>query len=102
MIVVIVTDANIKDIPCYETVLLILTMLVIADVDDKSDYGKDIMIYNTTWNAEENDNLYDFEVVLMTEYHYINDNNNCGPDNKFDYEINSNDVDVMLLFSLRL
>ena len=48
MIVVIVTDANIKDIPCYETVLLILTMLVIADVDDKSDYGKDIMIYNTT------------------------------------------------------
>ena len=81
MIVVIVTDANIKDIPCYETVSLILTMLVVADVDDKSDYGKDIMIYNTTWNAEENDNVYDFEVVLMTQTIMVKianrDDNHC-------------------------
>ena len=41
-------------------------------------------------------------IITVTEYHYINDNSNCGPDNKFDYEINSNDVDVMLLFSLHL
>ena len=40
--------------------------------------------------------------ITVTEYHSINDNGNCGPDNKFNYEINLNDVDVMLLFLLWL
>ena len=55
-------------------------MLVVADIDNKSDCGKD-MIYNTTWNAEENDNVYDFEVVLMTQTGMVKiangDDNHC-------------------------
>ena len=59
-----------------------MMMLLVDAIDDKCDYGNIIMIYNTTFNAEENGNIYDFEAVPMTQTIMLKitdgDDNYCG------------------------